>query len=153
MSEYGKTGHPVLGIVLGIVGIVAALLLAFLTGVIGGGLAAVLGLAAVVLGIGALKGSKKGAGIGSIVVGVLAVILAVSMTAASVTTIQTMKNTAEESGVAPLIAKYTNNTYMGVLGILLNIPKDEAEAQNLLDQMNELNKYIDAKNQSAQPAQ
>ena len=30
---------------------------------------------------------------------------------------------------------------------------DEAEAQNLLDQMNELNKYIDAKNQSAQPAQ
>ena len=54
-----KTGHPVLGIVLGILGIIAALLLCLFTGVIGGAVAGILGLAAVPIGMTARKGGRE----------------------------------------------------------------------------------------------
>ena len=63
-----KSGHPVLGIVLGIMGIGIALTLTVLTGVVGGGVALLLGLLALILGV---KASKGGARIGSILVGVV----------------------------------------------------------------------------------
>ena len=59
MSNYEqKSGHPVLGIILGILGIIAALFLCLLTGVIGGAIAGILGLAAVLTGMAARKGGK-----------------------------------------------------------------------------------------------
>ena len=52
-----KNGHPVAGIVLGIVGITVALLMTLLFGVIAGGVAAALGIGALLLGISARKGA------------------------------------------------------------------------------------------------
>ena len=59
MEPKVKTGHPVLGILLGLLGIGAALLLTFVTGVIGGGIALLFGVLAVVLGVKARKGGKE----------------------------------------------------------------------------------------------
>ena len=102
MSNYEqKSGHPVLGIILGILGIVAALFLCLLTGVIGGVIAGILGLAAVLTGMAARKGGK---GIGAIVAGALAIILAVVLTVGSVRTFQQI-----QEGFEHYIEYYGNN--------------------------------------------
>ena len=123
MSNYEKKGHPVLGIVLGILGIAAALILCLLAGWIGGAVALVFGVIALLLGIFAVKGGKKGGGIGSIVCGVLAIVLAIVMTFTTIGALTEMKKfaTAEET---PLMAKYLDNPNLGFLGVVLNIGND-----------------------------
>ena len=59
-----KSGHPVAGIILGVLGIAAALFLCLLTGVIGGAVAGILGVLALVLGF---KARSGGRGIGAII--------------------------------------------------------------------------------------
>ena len=96
MSNYEyKTGHPILGVILGLLGIAAAVLLAYLTGVIGGGIALLFGVIALILGI---KSRKGGRGIAAIVAGLLAVVLAVIMTFTGVATVQTLINIPKDEG-------------------------------------------------------
>lgn len=123
MSNIEKKGHPILGIVLGILGIAAALFLCMVTGWIGGAVAILLGVLGVLLGIFAVKGGKKGSGIGSIVVGALAVILAVTMTVSTIAVLNGVKKFATEEET-PLMAKYLDDPNMGFLGIILNVGKD-----------------------------
>ena len=117
-----KIGHPVAGIILGIVGIALALLMTLMFGVIAGVVAAVLGIGAALLGISARK--KGGRGVGAIVAGVLALVMAVSMTFTSANLLKTMKNTAVSSGVAPTFAKYMDNPYLGLAGVAANAAED-----------------------------
>ncbi|MBR3333658.1 MAG: hypothetical protein IKG23_05160 [Clostridia bacterium] len=131
-----KKGHPILAVVLGILGIAVALLLCLLTGVVGGAIAGVLGLAALVIGI--LGKKNGGKGIGGIIVGVLAILLAVIMTVTSIGTFQTLKEKAEQSGTAPLVAKYFDNPTLGLIGAAMKMPQDEGTLQELMDQFNSL---------------
>ena len=50
MTDYEKKGHPVLGIILGAIGIIVAVTLVLVTGVVGGGVALVLGVIALLVG-------------------------------------------------------------------------------------------------------
>ena len=134
MSEYRKTGHPILGVILGLLGIAAAIFLAMLAGVIGGGIAVAFGLAALLIGISGRK--KGGKGIGAIIVGALAILLAVALTATTVSGLKEMHQKAVESGNAPLVAKYAENPYLGLLGVALKLPNDEGTLQELTDQLN-----------------
>ena len=134
MSEYRKTGHPILGVILGLLGIAAAIFLAMLAGVIGGGIAIAFGLAALLIGISGRK--KGGKGIGAIIVGALAILLAVALTATTVGSLKEMHQKAVESGNAPLVAKYAENPYLGLLGVALKLPNDEGTLQELTDQLN-----------------
>ena len=134
MSYYNeKTGHPILGVILGLLGIAAAVLLAFITGVIGGGLAAILGLAALLLGIQALKGGR---GIPAMLAGIVAIALAVIMTYSAIASVNLIKEKALQNEATPLVAKYADKPYLGVLGIIMNMPKDEGSIQELVDQIN-----------------
>ena len=63
-----KIGHPVAGIVLGILGIAIALLMTLLFGVIAGAVAGVLGIVAALLGYSAHKRGNRG--VGAIVAGI-----------------------------------------------------------------------------------
>ena len=117
-----KTGHPVVGIVLGIVGIAVALLTTLLFGVIAGAVAAALGLGAALLGFSARK--KGNRGIGAIVAGALALVLAVTMTLASVGMMKNLKATADASGVAPTFARYMDNPYLGLSSVAANAIND-----------------------------
>ncbi|MBR6707643.1 MAG: hypothetical protein IKI84_13360, partial [Clostridia bacterium] len=61
MSTYenkNKVGHPVLGIVLAVLGIGIAVLFPLLFGVSAGAAATILGIAAILLGVGARKGGR-----------------------------------------------------------------------------------------------
>ena len=130
MSNYNyekKSGHPVLGIVLAILGVLIALFFALFAGIAGGAVAGVLGLIAVLLGISA----RGGKGITSIVLGAIAIILAVSLTIGSVALLNKARETAASNPETPLLAKYLDNPNMGLIGIVLNIAKDGGDTTNL----------------------
>ena len=149
-----KIGHPVAGIILGIVGIAIAVLMTLLFGVIAGAVAAALGIGAALLGISARK--KGGRGVGAIVAGVLALVMAVSMTFTSANLLKTMKNTAVSSGVAPTFAKYMDNPYLGLAGVAANAAEDIKTngtdvTKTLQSELEALNRYA-ANNEHPAPA-
>ncbi len=139
MSDYNyeqKTGHPVLGIVLGILGILCALLLTIVAGLIAGIIAGVLGLIAVLLGAAA---RKSGRGMGAIITGILAVALAVVMTVSVITVFREVQTKAEKyQAEAPLVVKCLNKPELALLGMILSMPKDEGSIQDLTEQFNRL---------------
>ena len=132
-----KTGHPVLGAILGAIGICASIPAALLFGVIGGGVCALLGLIGIILGVKAKRGGRKGGA--AVVLGVIAIVLAALMTCMVVVGIKGMQQKAAETGNAPLIEKYADDPYMGIMGIFNKIPKDEATFEQLMDELNQLN--------------
>ena len=138
MSTYEnsmKGGHPILGIVLAIIGIGFAVLSTLATGVIGGGIAIILGVVALLLGINA---RKSGRGIGAIVLGIIAIILAIIMIVFTVSIFNSLRDRAVESGEAPLVVQYANKPYLGVFGMALGVPDNEAVQREFIDQMNRL---------------
>lgn len=116
-----KTGHPVLGIVCGLLGIACAILLIFFTGVIGTAIAILFGVIAVLLGRGARRSGK---GLGAIITGGIAIMLSVAMMTTILGTFTGMHDKAASSGVAPLMAEYSSNPYFGLAGIISKIPDD-----------------------------
>ena len=130
--EATKKEHPVLGLVLGILGIAAALALCLFTGIIGGIIAGALGLSAFLLGASARKSNK---GYGAIVAGALALMLAVLLTAGSVRTFTAIRQEASKyADEAPLFVKSLSKPYLGIVGMIFNMPKDEGTVQELVDQ-------------------
>ncbi len=100
--KFLKIGHPVLGIVLAVLGIGIAVLFTLLFGVIAGGAAALLGIIAIVLGVGARKGGR---GLGAIVTGSVAIVVAIGMMFTTVSAMNLMHKAALETGKAPVFAE------------------------------------------------
>ena len=142
MENKVKVGHPVLGIVLGLLGIVAAVSLTFISGVIGGGLALLLGVIAIVIGI---SGKKKGGkGIGAILVGIVAVLMAGLLTFTTVAALNGMRDEAKKQNPDSLVAKYMDKPYLGVIGVMLNLPENENDMEALMAELDELSKSVTA---------
>ncbi len=133
-TEKKRSTHHAAGLVLGVLGIAVAVLLAYMTGIIGGGIAFLLGAAAVLLGAGALREKK---GLAAIIAGGLAIVLAVSITALSISAVVKLRDTADallreesdnataegeaaQEDNAPLLVQYADKPYLGPLGILLH---------------------------------
>ena len=133
-----KIGHPVLGIVLGILGIAIAVLLTIMFGIIAGGTAALLGIVAVVLGVSARKGGR---GIGAIVTGCMAVIVAVTMMFTTVTALNLMHKTALETGKAPVFAECFDNPYLGLSSVYFKIAGDETKLKAVTEELEALNHH------------
>ena len=143
MSDYNvkKGGHPILAVVLGAIGIIIALLLTLFFGVIAGAVALLLGVIAILLGLSARK--QGGRGLGGIIAGGLAAVLAIVMTVSSINAFEMVKKEAAKyNDVAPLVVKSLDNTYLGIMGMFINMPKDEGSLQELVDQYNLLDKTI-----------
>lgn len=140
MSNYEKKGHPVAGIVLGILGILFGLTLPLLCGLIGGGIGLLLGVGAILLGVFAANSGKKTA---AIILGGLAILISIFLCLTSVNLMKELKVKAEESGVAPIFSKYATNPYMGLFGILSGMPQDEASINQIMEEFDQLNKLTD----------
>ena len=141
MSTYenkNKVGHPVLGIVLAILGIGIAVLFTLLFGVIAGAAATILGIAAILLGVGARKGGR---GIGAIVTGSVAVVAAVAMMFTTVSAMNLMHKAALETGKAPVFAECFENPYMGLSSVYFKVAGDEAKMKALTDELQTLKDY------------
>ncbi len=133
-----KIGHPVLGIVLSILGIGIAVLFTLLFGVIAGAAAAVLGIVGILLGVGARKGGR---GIGAIVTGSVAVVAAVVMMFTTVSAMNLLHKAALETGKAPVFAECFDNPYMGISSVYFKVAGDEAKMKALTDEMQALKDY------------
>lgn len=132
----------ILGVILGIAAVVCSLLGTFLFGTTGAIIAAVLAAAAIVLAF--LKRKKDGkGGIVGIVIGVLAVILAFSMSSTWSNAFMELHKKAVEYKPDGLWAQVSEDTNNGLMGIIKNLPTDEATMNALVDEMNELNKLTE----------
>ena len=142
MSNYetngNKIGHPILGVVLAILGIGIAVTLTLLFGVIAAGAAVVLGTVGILLGVGARKG---GHGVGAIVTGSIAVLAAVVMMFTTVTAMNMMHKAAVESGKAPIFAECFDTPYLGLSSVIFKVGGDEAKMKALVDEMEALKGY------------
>ena len=141
MSTYenkNKVGHPVLGIVLAILGIGIAVLFTLLFGVIAGAAAAILGIVAILLGVGARKGGR---GIGAIVTGAIAVVVVVAMMFTTVTAMNMMHKAALDTGKAPVFAECFESPYLGLSSVIYKVAGDEAKTKALMDEMEALKGY------------
>ena len=150
VNENSKTGHPVAGIVLGILGISVALLMTLLFGIIAGAVAGILGITAGLLGISARRRGSRG--VGAIVAGALALVLAVCMTFSSVGMMKHLKATADASGVAPNFTRYMDNPCLGLSSVVANAVNDSRNPdaiKTIQSELEALNKYVA---NAAQPA-
>ena len=132
----------ILGVILGIAAVVCALLGTFLFGTTGAIIAAVLAAAAIVLAL--LKRKKDGkGGIAAIAIAVVAVILAFSMSSTWSNAFKELHKKAVEYKPDGLWAQVSEDTNNGLMGIIKNLPTDEATMNALVDEMNELNKLTE----------
>ena len=141
MSTYenkNKIGHPVLGIVLAVLGIGIAVLFTLLFGIIAGAAAAILGIVGILLGVGARKGGR---GIGAIVTGSVAILAAVVMMFTTVSAMNLMHKAALETGKAPVFAECFESPYLGLSSVIYKVAGDEAKTKALMDEMEALKGY------------
>ena len=131
-----KSGHPVLALVLGIIGIVAALLLCLLGGIIGGAIAGAFGLAALLIGI---SSRKYGKGLGGIVTGVIALLLAITITSAAINVYKGLQESAaKHKDIAPLVNKYLDKPELGLVGMFMDVLKNHDSLEDLSKEINTL---------------
>ena len=117
----------ILGIVLGIIGVLAALLAA-LMGILGGIPAAILGLLAGLFGFLAWKKSRKG--ISSIVIGSMAVVLAVVMTISGINSAKFHYDQVKaHPEKAPTLAMHLDDAKLeyGIIGLMLGSKTPEED--------------------------
>ena len=133
-----KIGHPVLGIVLAVLGIGIAVLFTLLFGIIAGAAAAILGIVGILLGVGTRKGGR---GIGAIVTGSVAVLAAVVMMFTTVSAMNLMHKAALETGKAPVFAECFESPYLGLSSVIYKVAGDEAKTKALMDEMEALKGY------------
>ena len=134
----------IFGVILGLAALLCALLATFLFGTVGGVIAGVLAAAAILLGFLKRKKDKKG-GIVAIVVGAIAVLITFAMTSVWSTFFSELHKKALELKPDGLWAQVSEETNGGMMGIIKNMPKDEATMNALMDEMSELNKLSENK--------
>ena len=134
----------ILAVILAILAVLCALLATMLFGTTGGIIAAILAVVAIALAVFNRIKIKKG-GIAAIVISVLAVILAIAMTNTTATMFKTLHEKAVEYKPDGLWAQVSENYNSGMMGLIKNLPKDEASLNALVEEMNELNKIAEKK--------
>lgn len=134
----------VIAVIFALLSLVAAVMGTFLVGNAGAVIAAVLGVVAVALGAFKRIRSRKG-GIAPILIAMIAVIVAFSMAGSFSTTFRKLHEKALEVKPDGLWAQASEYTDGGVLGLVRNLPKDEASINAFIEEMNELNQLTEAK--------
>lgn len=129
----------ILGVILGIVAVVAAIFATFLFGTTGGVVTAILAVIAILLGVLKRRKDKKG-GIAAIVIAVLAIIMAFGMTNIWSTMFKDLRDKAVANIPDGIWAQVSEDTNNGLIGIIRNMPNDDASLNAFIDEMNELNK-------------
>lgn len=142
MSTYenkGKNGHPILGVILAVLGIGIAVTLTLLFGIAAAAVATALGIVGIVLGVGARKSGRGG--IGAIVTGSVAILAAVVMMFTTVTAMNMLHKAALETGKAPVFSECFDNPYMGLSSIYFKVAGDQAKMTALTQELESLKGY------------
>ena len=133
----------ILGVILGLVAIVCAFIATFVFGTVGGVIAGVLAAGAIALGFFKRKKNDGKGGKAAMVIGVLAIVMSFSLTNAWSNVFTKLHDKAVEVKPDGLWAQAFENTTGGLMGIVKNLPADEATMNALMDEMTELNVFAD----------
>ena len=92
---------------------------------------------------------------GAVITGAIALILAVVMTVSSIKMMEAVKEQAQaHKDIAPLVAKYCDNTYLGLLGVVINAANaGEDELNELVNQFNKIRDYEEGEKKADAPAE
>ena len=134
----------ILSVILAILAIACAFLATMLFGTTGCIIAVVLAVIAIALAVFKRVKTKKG-GIAGIIVSALAIILAFSMAGFWSNSFKELHNKAVELKPDGLWAQASENTDGGLMGLISDMPKDEASMNKLVEEINELNKALETK--------
>ena len=129
----------ILSVILAILAVVCAFLATMLFGTTGGVITLIVAAVAIALALFKRVKTKKG-GIAGIAISVLAVVLAFSMTSAWSNMYKELHNKAMELKPDGLWAQASVDTNNGLMGIIKNLPQDEASLNALVEEMSELSK-------------
>lgn len=129
----------ILSVVLAILAVVCAFLATMLFGTTGGVITLIVAAVAIALALFKRVKTKKG-GIAGIAISVLAVVLAFSMASAWSNMYKELHNKAVELKPDGLWAQASVDTNNGLMGIIKNLPQDEASLNALVEEMSELSK-------------
>lgn len=128
----------IIAVILGILAVACAALATFLFGTTGGIVAGVIGGCALLLAV--FKRIKTGkGGKAAMVISALAIYMAFSLTSTWSAAFTNLHNKALEYRPDGLWAQVTENTDGGLMGIMGNLPNDEATLNTLVEEMNDLN--------------
>ena len=134
----------ILAVIIAVLAVACALLATFLFGGTGAVVAAVVAAAAIILGF--LKRKKDGkGGITAIVIGVLAIVLAFAMSGTWSNAFKELHDKAVDFKPDGIWAQASEDYNNGIMGIIKNLPTDEASLNKVVEEMNELNKLNEAK--------
>jgi len=128
----------ILGVILGILAVVCALLATFLFGSTGCIITVVLAVVAILLGILKRRKDHKG-GIAAIVIAVLAIVMGLGLNSTWASMFQTLHDKAVEYKPDGMWAQVSDDTTHGIIGLVKNLPTDDASLNALVEEMNELN--------------
>ena len=128
----------IIAVILGILAVACAALATFLFGTTGGIVAGVIGGCALLLAVfRRIKTGKGGKAV--MVISALAIYMAFSLTSTWSAAFTNLHNKALEYRPDGLWAQVTENTDGGLMGIMGNLPNDEATLNALVEEMNDLN--------------
>ncbi|MEE3467872.1 MAG: hypothetical protein VZQ83_05480 [Eubacterium sp.] len=132
-----KKAHPKAALVLGVIGILVAILMGVLFGWIAGCVGAACGFIAFGLGMSSRKRTDKEKGKGGITTGILAILFAAAVSVGLVVFSGKIGEIAEERGF-PLIAKHARSLSGGIIGMMIEINRDDEDIQDALRELNEM---------------
>ena len=133
----------ILGVILGIVAVACAVLATALFGTTGCIITVVVAVVAALLGVLKRKKDRKG-GIAAIVIAVLAILMAFGLTNTWANVYKTVHDKAVELMPDGLWAQASEDNKHGLMGIISKLPTDDASLNKLVEEMNALNKMVDA---------
>lgn len=139
--ENEKKGHGTLALLLGIAGIVLAIVVGSFFGLYGVIPALVLSSLAIILGILSLKDTHGRSGKGGIIIGIIAVILSAFVWGLTVV-IGAFLETDEIKENVPTLAAYADESWRGIVGVLLQMDKDGVDMDQLTAEMDAYSKKV-----------
>ena len=134
-----KKPHHKAALTVGIIGIIVAIILGILFGWIAGCIGAACGVVAFILGLGARKRTDKEKGKGGVATGILAILFAVTISVGLVFFSGKIGEIAEEKGF-PLIAKHARALSGGVIGMMMEMKREDEDIDEALRELDEMSR-------------
>ena len=134
-----KNAHPKAALVLGVIGIIVAIIMGVLFGWIAGCVGALCGFIAFGLGMSSRKRTDKEKGKGGVATGILAIIFAATVSVGLVVFSGKIGESAEKKGF-PLIAKHARSLSGGIVGMMIEINRDDEDIHDALRELDEMKK-------------
>ena len=128
-TERESRARFIVGLIMAVLAVPLAFTAGF-TGIVSGIGATVIAVIALILG---LIGTRKHWSV--VIIGGFAIVMAITMVSTATQWVVELHNVALEMGNAPMVVRYSDRSYMGVMGVLSRAYEDGADPEELNRQL------------------